>query len=344
MTMSRRKFLQSTGLIGAGIAGSSFLSPSGNAPDRCKAAAVAAAGRKGIALAIGLNSVDPKHYAGWSGLLRACESDANDMVAIATSKGFACTKLLTKQATRNAVITAVQKATKTLRAGDIFMMSYSGHGGQIDDFNGDEADGKDETWCLYDGQMIDDELAELWTAFLPGVRILLLSDSCHSGTVAKATELETLWNSAPPKSVKFLEMQRRFRLFNRPTRTPDTESEPSPIRAMPADVAKATFERNRMFYRRIGQHVPSDKASRENTKATVLLISGCQDNQLSSDGEENGLFTGTLKRVWDGGKFTGNYRSFHLTIQRNMPLYQSPNYYLVGVPNPAFEGQSPFTI
>jgi len=34
---------------------------------------------KGIALHIGLNSVDPHKYEGWSGPLSACEADANDM-------------------------------------------------------------------------------------------------------------------------------------------------------------------------------------------------------------------------------------------------------------------------
>ena len=36
-------------------------------------------------------------------------------------------------------------------------MSYSGHGGQTPDLNGDEPDRKDETWCLHDGQLIDDD-------------------------------------------------------------------------------------------------------------------------------------------------------------------------------------------
>ena len=40
---------------------------------------------RGIALTIGLNSVDPKHYAGWSGELNACEADAEDMASIATA-------------------------------------------------------------------------------------------------------------------------------------------------------------------------------------------------------------------------------------------------------------------
>jgi metacaspase-1 len=77
---------------------------------------------KGIALTIGLNSVDPKHYGGWSGDLVACEADAEDMAEIAQSKGFTVTRLLTKQATRSQVINEVNKAATSLQTGDIFML------------------------------------------------------------------------------------------------------------------------------------------------------------------------------------------------------------------------------
>ena len=43
---------------------------------------------KGLALTIGLNAVDPKHYQGWSGKLNACEADARDMAEIARSRKF----------------------------------------------------------------------------------------------------------------------------------------------------------------------------------------------------------------------------------------------------------------
>ena len=41
-------------------------------------------------------------------------------------------------------------------------------------------------------------------------------------------------------------------------------------------------------------------------KSSVLLISGCQDNQLSQDS----TFNGKLKTVWNGGTFRGSYRRF----------------------------------
>ena len=51
---------------------------------------------KGISLHIGLNAVNAADYGGWDGPLAACEFDANDMTAIAKTKGFKPTVLLTK--------------------------------------------------------------------------------------------------------------------------------------------------------------------------------------------------------------------------------------------------------
>ena len=63
---------------------------------------------RGISLHIGLNRVDPAHYDGWDGALTACEFDANDMQAIAESRGFETSKLLTEEATSEAVIAAIE--------------------------------------------------------------------------------------------------------------------------------------------------------------------------------------------------------------------------------------------
>jgi hypothetical protein len=146
--------------------------------------------QQGLALTIGLNAVDPRHYGGWSGKLTACEADAEDMAAIATSRGFGVTTLMTKAATRQRVKTEISRAAESLEPGDIFMLNYSGHGGQLPDRNSDEPDAQDETWCLYDAQLVDDELYALFESFARGVRILVFSDSCQSGSVVKLAYYE----------------------------------------------------------------------------------------------------------------------------------------------------------
>src|SRR5258706_1072087 len=141
---------------------------------------------KAISLHIGLNGVSAAAYSGWDGPLAACEFDANDMAALAKKRGMKPDVLLTKKATRSAVLSGMRSAAKTLKAGDLFFISYSGHGGQVPDTNGDEVDRQDETWCLYDGQLIDDELYVELSKLAAGVRVLVLSDRCLSGTVTRA--------------------------------------------------------------------------------------------------------------------------------------------------------------
>jgi hypothetical protein len=86
---------------------------------------------------------------------------------------------------------------------------------------------------------------------------------------------------------------------------------------------------------------PSEKAM---IGASVILISGCQDDQLSMDGAANGLFTEKLKQVWDDGRFGGGYQDFWTAIKSHMPTKQQPNYLTVGAANASFENQTPFEI
>lgn len=85
-------------------------------------------------------------YGGWNGRLNACEADANEMEALAKSRGFRTTKLLTSTGTRDKVLTAIKSAATELVPGDIFLLTYSGHGSQLPDLNGDEVDNHGETF------------------------------------------------------------------------------------------------------------------------------------------------------------------------------------------------------
>ena len=72
---------------------------------------------KSLSLHLGLNSVSPAHYGGWSGELTACEFDANDMAAIARASRMKPTVLLTRRATRANALAAIRGASKSLKAG-----------------------------------------------------------------------------------------------------------------------------------------------------------------------------------------------------------------------------------
>jgi metacaspase-1 len=278
---------------------------------------------KGIAINIGLNSVDPAHYDGWDGQLNACEADAEDMRKIARSEGLDVQSfLLTKDATADAVTQAIQGAGQELSEGDLLFLTYSGHGGQVPDTNGDEPDARDETWVLYDRQLVDDELYAMWAGFDPGVRIFVLSDSCHSGTVTRAMYEETLI----PMTV-----ERGF-VEDSSVRTKD----------LPLNVQDATYRQHQDQYDEIQRANPS--AEDADIAAGLILISGCQDNQLSLDGVKNGLFTSKLLEVWNKGNYTGGHRRFRKSIAELMPPTQTPNFFRVGDVPRSFVRQRPLTV
>lgn len=291
---------------------------------------------KALSLHIGLNAVSPAAYGGWSGDLAACEFDAKDMAAIAKSKGMKPTVLLTRQGTRAKMLAAIRKAAKQLKKGDLFFLTYSGHGGQVPDVTGDEQDKQDETWCLFDGQLIDDELYVELSHFAAGVRILVLSDSCHSGTVTRA----------------------------RP-RTPSAAAPSGRSKMMPPAVAIRTYREHQQFYDRLQREVakaagkassadpdtvlaqlavsPRLTAIAKKFKASVVLISGCQDNQTSLDGEHNGAFTEQVLNVWNHGTYRGTYAAFHSQVRAGLPSSQSPNLFTLGAVA-RFLTQQPFTV
>jgi metacaspase-1 len=279
---------------------------------------------RGYSLHVGLNSVDPNSYEGWDGTLIACENDASDLQGIASSLNYETHTLFTMKATRAAVLQAMSKAAQQLAKDDIFLLTYSGHGGQVPDTNGEEADEidkKDETWVLYDGEVVDDQLHELYTRFKAGVRVVVLSDSCHSGSVTRALYERT----APIEAEAGVRAHSTFR-----------------SKRIPRDVQSKVYERHKSEFEKIQRE--TKEAVKRRPEATVILISGCQDNQLSSDGDVNGLFTETLLKVWNEGKFKQDYRHFQRSIRRRMPPSQQPNYFIVGAANKAFEHQRPFTL
>ena len=142
---------------------------------------------KGLALIIGLNEIDPGHYGG-PNPLGGCENDAATMEQIAKKLGYTTKKLLTRDATLDNVRSAIQQIAQELQSGDSFLLDLRRPRRPVPDKGGDESDQMDETWCLYDGELIDDELRRFWTQFAEGVMIYMVSDSCHSGTMLRAAE------------------------------------------------------------------------------------------------------------------------------------------------------------
>ncbi|WP_293572652.1 peptidoglycan-binding protein [Phaeobacter sp.] len=146
----------------------------------------------GVSLHVGVDNVDPNHY-GAPLTLPSCINDAREMERIAQSLGYDTARLEDQDATTANVAGFLRNAARTLFAGDAVFVTYSGYGSQVTNLSVDEeTDGRDETLCLYDRMLIDDELYALLSEFREGVRVHLVFDSCHSGTAFKMIAVNPL--------------------------------------------------------------------------------------------------------------------------------------------------------
>lgn len=281
---------------------------------------------KGHALVIGINRVDPNHYDGWDGALKVCEADANKIATYLKKQKFgSITKLLTKEATRANVISALDTLAAISNAGDLVVIYYSGHGGnEIPDFNKDEddpwSDRHDETWCLYDAQLIDDELYYQWKKFKKGVRIVVMSDSCFSGDIAK---LVVLVKKGPSK-------------------------------AMPKKEGEKTYQKNKKFYNKLVKELASKelKTFKTNKKgkivASLLQISSSQEFQTSTAETDqfprNSLFTAVLFKIIKSAKKIKSYEQLIATLKKSMPDFQMPKEQMLGDLSLKLQLNKPFSI
>jgi hypothetical protein len=276
---------------------------------------------QGYALHIGLNAVNPDNYEGWNGELFACENDVAVYKAIAEKAGFqSIHSLLTTAATSQQVLQHLQDAARLLQSGDILLLTYSGHGGSIIDANLDETnnfgsmDGFDETWCLYDRQLIDDELFDCFSKFKAGVRILIFSDSCHSGSVSR--------NPIP--------------VTNDPATDPATYTR---ARVAPLSVLMRTYNKHKSEYDGIQAQL---KAGKDDIAAYVVQFGACQDDELAMEVWGNGMFTAKIQEVMK--EEINSYNDLFIAIKRGFSAQQHPNLYHYGDKAHEFLAQVPFSV
>lgn len=289
----------------------------------------------GIYLTVGLNKVNlasPAYVRASVPLLGGCVNDANAVAAMLDKQGFSKLDVLTdERATRAALLGALDAAAAQLSAGDLFVLHYSGHGmkGGIAPQGGiDPQSDHTSSWILYDQPLSDDELFQKWGAFKQSVRILVLSDSCHSGSAIRDVTLH-----GTPHSERGLDLETRTQVL---TNNQDYFVQGARTKEVLRDFAGA----------------PS---------AALLLLSGCQEDETSLDTEDSqgtphGLFTATVLDTWNGGKFTGNYIKFHRqvaqetntrSVQIDQHHQQNPNFFPLGSPLDVMvfsRSSPPFTI
>ncbi len=251
---------------------------------------------KGYSIHIGLNTVDQDHYTDMQNL-RSAVKDANDMQDIAVDTyGYQSQALLTdSDATSENVIQSITDAIALCEDGDILLISYSGHGATLENiWTSDDDEKYDSTWCLYDRQLLDDELYDIFSSIEKKVRVLVVSDSCHSGTITReypsdekgASSIANNWIS----------------------------------KKLSKDAAKSNQSKHFDFYKTFQTSVskPKDEAS---VNASVLLLAACQDNQETYDTVSNGIFTKALKEILSTERINGPQD----ILDRISNIYDAPN-------------------
>lgn len=261
------------------------------------------------ALIFGINEVDPAGYDGkWDGKLSFCEKDATLVADLTKAKGFATTLLLTKEVTKQRMIDETRKAANTLSAGDLFLFYFSGHGNTTADITGDEenrGNKRDETLCVYDNQILDDELYALWQQFRPGVRILVLTDACHSGSVLRGAEDDLVPKVVPERTGKIIKRK-------------DKEK----------------------YAKMRGVLPPATPL-----QCSIVHLAGCREDQLSYESKsmKQSLFTGHMLRHMEAGN-SGSYRQLFEAMRESMPDMQKPVMNKMGVELESFNTQAAFAI
>ncbi len=232
--------------------------------------------------------------------------------------------LLDVQATRSNIINTIKKYQNKAVSGDVFIITYSGHGALFLDSKSEELDETewievpsagnppdkyDSAICPIDSGettsgkpwrnlILDDELYELFSVFLAkGAAVYFISDSCHSGSIARSLGGKQLnFETANNSEFKY-RFASTFKLFN--------------INSFDS-IPKPTFQRTI-----IQRSVPGN---------LLLILAGSQDNQFSLDVNtptgRQGLFTASFIEQYQQLKSAGIKPTFAQVMERTRPVVE----------------------
>jgi metacaspase-1 len=206
--------------------------------------------------------------------LRGCVNDVKNLRAALTRYyGFASkdiTTLTDLKATTKAMQSAIQTLVKGAKKGDVLLLHYSGHGANVPDKNGDEAERRDEILCPTDldwkKPFLDDWLRQTLDGLRAGVSLTVIMDCCHSGTNTRRLD--------PPDAARIPRYL------------------PNPWDLMAVESGRKLRGTVR------GSLRTSTRVKRRKDVVDVdipeLLITGCRDTQTSADAYIGGSYNGAL--------------------------------------------------
>ena len=308
---------------------------------------------KGMSIHVGVNDTKA---AGVSAPLQGCDQDATDMFKLARDRGFVGINggepdlLLKDDATHDAVLGKMRIAAEKLEAGDIFLFTFSGHGTLRGQEDPKEMDLQDETLVMQDKFLVDNVLRRLiWPKFKAGVRVVMVSDSCHSGGAAMSlmmrdSEGESSESSNGGSSVATTR--------NGSDWSPAMDSQTSNVRSraqgdfrirtISETEAQTHFELLKEFYAQLRSTLPKDPPAVE---AEILLLAACRETEQTKDGVPNGLFTTELLKVFNSNG-SKTYKQLMTEISSNLEAANAKSHpVMMSIPAlPAFSETEAFRI
>ncbi|MCC7549046.1 MAG: caspase family protein [Burkholderiales bacterium] len=235
--------------------------------------------------------------------LRGCVNDVHNMKkTLVELFGFRprdLVILLDDKATKRNIQAALRQMIRASARGDVALFHFSGHGSNVPDKDGDEADHRDEILCPHDldwrAPLADDWLRSSFDKLRAGVQLTCVFDCCHSGTATRQV--------APPDA-------------------------PVIARYLPSPwdlVAAESGRRLRGKVRGTVHRAPA--ATRRRSDVVVadmpeVLLSGCRASQTSADAWIGNSFNGALTHSLvaslreAGGDIT--YRELHAKILQRL--------------------------
>jgi hypothetical protein len=228
--------------------------------------------------------------------LRGCVNDVKNMQHVLTRNyGFTAqdiTVMADLAASKKAMQAAITKLIRGGRKGDVLLVHFSGHGSNVPDDDGDEAESRDEILCPTDldwkDPFRDDWLRKTFDSLRAGVSLTVITDCCHSGTITRALD--------PPDA-------------------------PVIQRYLPSPWDLVAVESGRRLRGAVRSGLSKSRGTKRKNRDVVeidlpeVLITGCRADQTSADawigGSYNGALTYNLVFALEEGKNQLSYRQLH---------------------------------
>lgn len=232
---------------------------------------------------------------------RGWSDDPNDMVIMLDTPENKGTPFWPSRAN---ILEAFKWLVSANNAGDSVWISYSGHGGQVKDLEGERANGLDDTICPIDfkqnGQITADLLHRaLVSPMNPECRMHILFDCCHSGS---ACELPFVYRPDAHGNVNLIDnVKKGIGLIRAAGDLLHGDFNQDKLRDAKMLLGGATDFFNSLKHGSGNAEVDADGLAKESFQENweaegkdVWMYSGCADDQTSADTSIAGLATGAM--------------------------------------------------